>query len=644
MSKPKAGPRRTSRGPVRAVLAVGALGVVFGDIGTSPLYAIQSAFALGPDLRADSRTVLGLVSLICWTLAVIVTLKYVTLVMRASDQGEGGILVLASLVRGVARRRGRRRLARIAIALGVVGASLFAADSLITPAISVLSAVEGLAVSGLESYAVPLAAIVLSVLFWFQRQGTGLVGRWFGPVMAVWFLTLAALGLPHVLARPDVLWALSPSSALEFMLAQPVAAFVALGAVVLSITGAEALYADLGHFGTGPIRLAWLALVFPALILNYLGQGALLLANPGLDLNPFFALAPESLQLGLVALATVATIIASQSVISGTFSMARQASGLGYLPHLVTRSTSSTHSGQIYLPAVNTMMFVGVLALVFGFRSSTALAGAYGLAVTSTFLLTTFLLLTYSRLQWRWHWVAVVVVGAPLLWLEASFVVSNMLKIPNGGWLPIVIAIGLTAAMNTWHQGQRRLGRLRRRIAGPLPAALQRLAVAPRTPGTTIYPHRTSAAPLAMALNERLNRVATQEVVIVHVEETSSPRVAPQDKVVVDALPGLPPGVLHLTLRFGFHEHRDVPAALAHARGIGVLPADLDLEGARYVVSAIEVEPSGARRLDISARLFEAMSDLSVTPVGAYHLPIDRTVQLSIVTENEPVRRLRAED
>ncbi|MDT7606315.1 MAG: system potassium uptake protein, partial [Pseudonocardiales bacterium] len=437
-------------------LALGALGIVFGDIGTSPLYAVQTVFSIDNNAVSPAPDdVYGVVSLIFWSVTVIVTIKYVSFILRADNDGEGGIMALAALVRSVSVTSARR--AAIALALGVLGASLFYGDSLITPAISVLSAVEGLEVArpDLAQAVLPIGIAILTLLFVVQRWGTHLIGRLFGPVMVLWFVTIAVLGVPHILAHPGVLRGLSPTYIVSFVAGHPLTAFLAMGAVVLVITGAEALYADMGHFGRLPIRVAWFVLVWPALVLNYLGQAALILNDPGAVANPFYLLAPDWARLPLVILATAATVIASQAVISGAFSVSRQAVRLGFLPHLTVRHTSTRESGQIYVPAVNWLLFGGVLVLMVTFRSSSRLATAYGLAVTGTLLLTTSLFLIYAATAWQWaRWklvLAAVVFGG----IELTFLAANLTKIVHGGWLPLVIAAVVVTVMTTWQRGRR---------------------------------------------------------------------------------------------------------------------------------------------------------------------------------------------
>ena len=448
-------PARVPPGPRTATtaLALGALGVVFGDIGTSPLYAIQQVFTGPNTLTPDQSRIYGVLSLVFWSLTIIVTVKYVAIVMRANNDGEGGIMALVSLVKRMHARSGRVTIALIL--LGVFGASLFYGDGMITPAISVLSAVEGLKVAtpGIGDLVIPIALVLLVVLFVSQRYGTHAVGRFFGPVMLIWFSAIAALGIAAIADHPGILRALSPSYAVSFFLADPQTAFFALASVVLVVTGAEALYADMGHFGAGAIRRAWLLVALPALLLNYFGQGAFLLGQPAAADNPFFRMSPAWAQLPLVLLATMATVIASQAVISGAFSMSRQAVQLGFLPRMTIRHTSSEEIGQVYVPAVNWILFAAVVALVLGFRSSSHLASAYGIAVTGTFVTTTVLAMVVFAEHARRRWL-VVLCGAAFLLIDVAFFSANLTKLLHGGWFPLAIAGTVFAILSTWRRGR----------------------------------------------------------------------------------------------------------------------------------------------------------------------------------------------
>jgi KUP system potassium uptake protein len=442
--------RHKAHGGSASGLTLGALGIVFGDIGTSPLYALQTVFSIDHGaVRPTTVDVYGVISLVFWSITVVVSVKYVAFILRADNDGEGGIMALAALIRGTLGHR--PRLVSVSMLLGVIGASLFFGDSVITPAISVLSAVEGIEVvsPGVHNAILPIGVAVIAVLFLAQRFGTQQVGRLFGPVMVLWFGVLAALGIEHIVSHPGVLRGLSPTYAVAFFFEHPYIAFIAMGAVVLAITGAEALYADMGHFGRAPISRAWFALVFPALTLNYLAQGSLILQHPDAVANPFYLLAPHWARIPLVALATFATVIASQAVISGAFSVARQGVRLGFLPHLTVRQTSDHESGQIYVPAINWLLFGGVVVLLLGFQSSQRLATAYGLAVTGTLLLTTTLFLILAYAGWHWPLWRVVVLGIVFGGLELTFFAANLTKVAHGGWLPLTIGAASVTVMLT---------------------------------------------------------------------------------------------------------------------------------------------------------------------------------------------------
>ncbi len=611
-------------------LALGALGIVFGDIGTSPLYAMQTVFSIDHHaVKATTSDVYGVVSLVFWSVTLVVTIKYVTFILRADNDGEGGILALAALVRG--RLAGSTRLAAFALALGVLGASLFYGDSLITPAISVLSAVEGLQVAqpNLRDAVLPIGIVILALLFAAQRFGTHRVGRLFGPVMVLWFGVLALLGVPHVVAHPGVLRGLSPTYVASFIADHPYTAFIAMGAVVLVITGAEALYADMGHFGRRPIRASWFAVVWPALIVDYLGQAAIILEDKKNVSNPFYLLAPSWARIPLVVLATLATVIASQAVISGAFSVSRQAVRLGYLPHLTVRHTSTKESGQIYVPGVNWLLFIGVLLLMVLFRSSGRLATAYGLAVTGTLLLTTTLFLLHAARTWHWRpWqlalTAVVFGGAELTYLAA-----NLTKVVHGGWLPLVVAALVVTVMTTWQRGRRIVTERREKVEGSLTDFVAYLHDHPiqRVPGTAVFPHPTKlTAPLALRANVEHNHVLHEHVVLVSVQSEPVPHVPAEERIEIDDLGYGDDGIVHITARFGFQDDQDVPAVLRQARG-RTAELDIDPERASYFLSRINIERGRQRGLaGWRKRLFVGLAHNAATPAAYFALPVDRTV------------------
>lgn len=632
---PPAGPLRqhpAAHGGGLFGLTLGALGIVFGDIGTSPLYAMKTVFSIdGGAVRPTEADVYGVVSLVFWSVLLVVTIKYVCFVLCADNDGEGGIMALAALVRGAAPRHARRAV--IGLALGVLGASLFYGDSLITPAISVLSAVEGLEVARpeLAEAVLPIGVVILTVLFAVQRFGTHRVGRLFGPVMVLWFATLAALGVPRIVAKPDVLLGLSPAYVVSFIADHPYTAFIAMGAVVLAITGAEALYADMGHFGKRPIRVSWFAVVLPALVLNYLGQAALILSDPGAVANPFYLLAPGWAQLPLVVLATAATVIASQAVISGAFSVSHQAMRLGFLPHLTVRHTSSRESGQIYVPSVNWLLFGGVLVLMATFGSSERLATAYGLAVTGTLLLTTTLFLIYAGTAWRWPRWRLVAVGVLFGVPELTFFAANLTKVVHGGWLPLLIAVVVATVMATWQRGRLVITRRRAGLEGPLDHFLAVVDASggqvARVPGTAVFPHPTSdTAPLALRANLEFNRVLHERVVIVSVVVENVPHVPPAQRLTVDELDRLADGVVHLSARFGFQDPPDIPAALRAARGLSdQLPDDPD--EVYYFLSRITVELGADPCMRTwRKRVFIGLAHNAASPAALFGLPVERTV------------------
>jgi KUP system potassium uptake protein len=620
---------RPRRGPVLA-LALGALGVVFGDIGTSPLYALQTVFSIDNGaVRPVPEDVYGVISLVFWSILLIVSVKYVVFVMRADNDGEGGIMALAALIRR--RVTGVGRLVSVAVLLGVIGASLFFGDSVITPAISVLSAVEGLGVVSpdVHDIVLPVGAVILVVLFVVQRFGTHLVGRLFGPVMLLWFVTLAVLGVPQVVARPGVLRGLSPTYAITFVAHRPYIAFLAMGAVVLAITGAEALYADMGHFGRPPIRRAWFAVVFPALTVNYLGQGALILRRPDAIANPFYLLVPGWALIPMVVLATMATVIASQAVISGAFSVARQAVRLGFLPHLTIRHTSRRESGQIYVPSVNWLLLGGVLILMFAFRSSQALATAYGLAVTGTLLLTTALFLVLAGAGWHWPRWRLVVIGVVFGGVELTFFGANLTKIVHGGWLPLLLGALAVTVMLTWQRGRRVVTARRTALEGPLVDFVEELRRRrpTRVPGTAVFPHPTNeTVPLALRANVEFNGVVHEHVVIVSVVSENVPHVPRNERLSVDSLAHSDDGIVHLAARFGFQDDQDIPSVL---RDAFLLTSELEVDPdtAFYFLSRITIERGhGGDLPSWQKRLFINLSHNAATPAVYFRLPVERTV------------------
>jgi KUP system potassium uptake protein len=612
----------------RAVLTLGALGIVFGDIGTSPLYSLQTVFSIEHNtVQPTPDDVFGVISMVVWSITILVSIKYIALVMRADNDGEGGILALVALLR---QKLGDKRRLAAATLLGMFGVALFYGDSVITPAISVMSAMEGLVVvnPALEEFVLPVSVVILTGLFAIQRHGTHLVGRAFGPVMTVWFVVLAILGLPHIIARPDILAALSPTYAIAFLVQHPWVAFVALGAVVLTITGAEALYADMGHFGPGPIRTAWFALVFPCLAINYLGQGALILGDPTAVDNPFFRLAPSWATLPLVVLAALATVIASQAVISGTFSASRQAMRLGVFPRLRVQHTSKEEGGQIYLPAINWILFFGVLLLIAVFQTSTRLANAYGLAVTGTLLLTSLLYLLLAQAVWRWPMWRIALFGIVILGAEVVFFAANLTKVLSGGWLPLIIAVVVVTVMTTWRDGHAALQERRSQIEGPLANFIDHIREAgiARVPGVAVVPHPNSTTtPLALRANVAFNRVLHEHVIIVQITNENVPHIHHVDRVTVRDLGYTDDGIVHVTVRVGFTDSQDIPKGLALAIG-KTAELDVDPEQAHYFLSLLDVHASDPSLKAWRIRLFAWMAHATANRTEALHLPPERTV------------------
>jgi KUP system potassium uptake protein len=622
------------RATAQGALAVGALGVVFGDIGTSPLYTEQTVFNPHDPhpVEASTETIFGVVSLIFWSVTIIVTVTYVLLVMRADNDGEGGIMALITLIRRRGVPGGRRTKVALA-ALGVFGASLFFGDSVITPAISVLSAVEGVKVAepSVAGLVVPITAAIIVMLFLLQRLGTGAVGRLFGPVMGIWFAVIGAIGVRGVAARPEILKALSPAYALGFLAGHFSTAFFSLAAVVLAVTGAEALYADMGHFGRAPITRVWLILVFPACILSYLGQGALILGDPSTIRSPFFLLAPGWARLPMVFLATAATVIASQAVITGAFSVTQQAAQLGYLPRLRIAHTSEERMGQIYVPWINWALLVSVLTLVITFKSSAALAYAFGMAVTGTITITTLLFFYIVRYHWRKPlWMVAPAAGA-LLTVDLLFFAANLTKLVHGAWLPLLIAIAVFTILTTWQKGRELVTRQRQHDEGPLQAFIDQLHAIkpplPRVPGTAVFLNRGRAtAPLALRANVEHNQILHEHVVILSIETMPVPHVPDAERLTIDALGHKDDRITHVTARFGYMDQPNIPELLPLIRKADI-ESPLDGGKLSYFLSTIELR--GGTTPGMSRwrkRLFRATSRLTADAAEYFHLPRERTV------------------
>lgn len=608
--------------------------MVFGDIGTSPLYALKTVFTIdGGAVHASADDVFGVISLMFWSVTLIVSIKYLAILMRADNEGEGGVMALAALAQRLyADRAGR---AGILIVVGIVGVSLFYGDSIITPAISVLSAVEGLHVAApaISHLVIPIAAAILVGLFVVQRFGTGRVGGLFGPVMVVWFLVLAVAGLGMVVQDPGVLLGLLPSYAVLFVFAHPFIAFVAMGAVVLVITGAEALYADMGHFGRSPIRRAWFFLAFPALTLNYLGQAALVLHHPEAKIDPFFLLMPEWARLPVVVLATAATIIASQAVISGAFSLSTQAVRLGLLPPVTIRQTSKREGGQIYVPAINGLLFIGVMAVMLAFGSSARLATAYGVSVTGALVVDTLLLLVVARPLWQWSaWkitLAAVVFGG----LELTFLAGNLSKVLLGGWVPLLIAAAVITVMTTWRRGRQLVIEDRTKKEGPLSEFIEdvRTRAVARVSGVAVFPHpNKDTTPLALRANVKHNHVLHEHVIIVSVVTERVPHVAASACFSHDDLGYADDGIEHLTIRFGFSDRPDIPKALRVACRANVLPIDAEeMQSASYFISRGAIRTTHVKRMvPWRKTLFLTLAHNAVDPAARFGLPALRTVTM----------------
>ncbi len=613
-------------------LALGALGVVFGDIGTSPLYAFKAVLAHNPAGYFNIVLIYGLVSLVIWSIILVVSVKYLGFIMRANNKGEGGSMALTALMTNATSSP---RVKFLLILLGVAGVSLFYGDSVITPAISVLSAVEGLQLvaPGLQGFIIPITVISLIGLFLLQRKGTTVLGKLFGPVMFVWFTTMAIGGIGQIMLHPEVLSVLSPAYALSFIMDSPGIAFIAMGTVVLAITGTEALYADMGHFGRKPIAMVWFWLVFPALILNYMGQAALINGNSAMLASPFFLMFPEQLYIPLIILATLATLIASQAVISGAFSLTHQAVQLKFLPHLITRHTSDKQYGQIYVPFVNWTLLVLVVILVITFGSSTNLASAYGIAVSGTLTIDTILFLAVARIIWKASWAKILLGTLCFLTIDLIFVIANLPRIPLGGWFPIALALIVFAIIYTWIQGQKVVTKERLEVEGKLEHFVRQLQKSDdikRVPGSTIYlSHHHSYTPLALrATVDRLHELS-EHVLIVNLQTKSVPHVPESERISFDNLGFQNDGISHITLSFGFKDSPNVPRALHDAHWIDK-ELDFNLREASYVVSHLNVVRAKRRNLPLWQKLiYILMSKNAATQADYYKLPLERTVEMS---------------
>ena len=614
-----------------SALTLAALGIVYGDIGTSPLYTVKEIFAGSHPVPVDAAHILGTLSLVFWALIMVVSVKYVGFVMRADNRGQGGIMALMALALRDTHSRGLR--AQI-IVFGLIGTSLFYGEGIITPAISVLSAVEGLEVAtpAFKPYILPITIGVLIGLFFMQRRGSASVGALFGPVMCLWFVTLAILGIVSIVRQPQVMYAVNPLHAIQFVVGNPLMGFLSLGGVVLAVTGVEALYADMGHFGRRPITLAWFGLVLPALMLNYFGQGALLLRSPDAVRSPFYLLPPEWALYPLVALATAATVIASQAVISGAFSIAQQAIQLGYLPRMGVQHTSAREIGQIYLPSVNWTLLVAVIALVLGFRSSMNLAAAYGLAVTGTMVVTTFLAYIVARQIWGWGVVPAGAVFLTFLLIDIAFFSANIVKIPQGGWFPLLSGLAAYLLLITWKQGRTLMHARLKENAFSLATFLEHMppkSEVPRVTGTAMFlTSNPEGVPQALLHNLKHNKVLHQRVVTVTVEVLDIPRVATAQRVVVEQLSH---GFWRVRVYFGFMDHPDLPEALEWCAEQGL---QIDMMDTSFFLGRETLIPKLGSRMPLwREKLFITMFRNASSATSYFRLPPNRVVELGTQLE-----------
>ena len=624
-------PSSASHGGKLVAITIAAIGVVYGDIGTSPLYAMRECFSGSYAVLPTRDNVLGILSLIFWSLIIVISIKYIIFVMRADNRGEGGILALMALVLhhfgGTDRQRHRL------IMMGLFGATLFYGDGVITPAISVLSAVEGLhlATPVLTPYVIPITVLILVGLFAVQSHGTARVGAFFGPVMLLWFAILALLGLINMMKAPQVLAAFDPEYAMRFFATNRGHGFLVLGAVFLVMTGGEALYADMGHFGKLPIRLAWFTLVLPAILLNYLGQGALLLSNPDAIANPFYLLAPSWALYPLVALATIATVIASQAVISGVFSMTRQAVQLGFCPHIEIRHTSASEIGQIYLPGANWGLLIGVLVLVLGFESSSNLAAAYGIAVTITMVITTLLVLVLARRAWGWNGFKLGLGIVFFLLVDLTFFSANALKIGHGGWIALLIGAVIFTLMVTWKDGRALLNQRLRENAMPLDLFLQSLTRGStlRVPGTAVFLTSTpDGVPNALLHNMKHNKVVHERLVLLTVVTEEIPRVEDRDRVTVHCLGS---NTYRIIIRYGFTEDPDLPHALALCEPYGL---SFEMMDTTFFLGRATLIPTDRAGMALwRERLFANMFRTATRPMDFFRIPYNRVVELGTQVE-----------
>jgi KUP system potassium uptake protein len=613
------------------VLSLGALGVVYGDIGTSPLYALRECFHGPHAFPVTPDNVLGVLSLVFWSLILVISIKYLVFILRADNRGEGGVLALMALL--LPRRRLGATVPRLALPLGLFGAALLYGDGMITPAISVLSAVEGLRVATpvFEPYVIPLTVSILLGLFSIQRYGTGRLGALFGPITLCWFLALAALGVSGIASEPSVLRAIAPWHAVGFFAENGREGLLVLGAVVLVVTGGEALYADMGHFGRRPIRWAWFAVVLPSLLLNYFGQGALLMEHPDSADNPFYRLAPHGLLYGLVALATAATVIASQAVISGAFSLTRQAVQLGFSPRVLIEHTSPEEIGQIYVPPVNWGLMAATVGLVLGFRSSSHLAAAYGVAVTGTMAITTLLFAMVARRRWRWGWLPVGLLAAALVSVDAAFVGATLVKVEHGGWFPLAVAAVVFTVMTTWKRGREILAERLGAASEPLERLLERIRLDPplRVPGTAVFlTSNPSGTPPALLQNLKHNKVLHEQVVLLTLFTQEVPHVDPAERFDLEELGQ---GFFRMRAWYGFMETPDVPRLLeqARSRGLCSAPSDTTFFLGREILIPTEKPGMALWR----ERLFAFLARNAQRATAFFRIPPERVIEVGTEVE-----------
>lgn len=618
-------------------LTLGALGVVFGDIGTSPLYAFKVIFGAGNSRFAiNEANVLGIISLIIWSVIIVVSVKYVGFIMRADNKGEGGIIALVALAKNTVLHN---RLKWFFIFLGLVGVALFYGDSAITPAISIMSAVEGLKVNfpSTSHFIVPVTIVILTLLFGIQRFGTNIIGKLFGPVMLIWFSVIGVAGLVNIFNYPKIAQALTPMPAVNFFMEHSTLGLIALATVVLAITGAEALYADMGHFGRPAIARAWFWLVFPALILCYMGQGALVLNDPSAVQNPFIHMFPDYSHVAVVVLATLATLIASQSVISGAFSLTRQAVQLNFLPKMTIKHTSDNEKGQIYIPFVNGALFLGVIFLVVLFGSSDRLANAYGIAVSGTLAIDTILFILVAKSLWQKSWGYILFITVGFLVLDMLFVVANLPKILHGGWFPVAVALLIFTAITTWIKGEKIIGDKRQALEGPLQDYVDNISKLnpplTRVPGHAVYiTHHKNVAPLALRTTVEELHELHEKVVVLSVNFTNDAYVPESERFEFDNL-DYKDGISQLILNYGFHDRSNIPETMARLRGVNP-ELDFDVNTASYFISLSKVVPGDSKMMSKWRKsLYSVMYRNALSPSDYYRLPVERTVEMRSLIE-----------